>query len=41
VIEEIKRRLPVWKHEHYVDGDAAWLPGSIPPVMQIRVSDAS
>jgi len=27
VIEEIKRRLPVWKQEHYVDGDSAWLQG--------------
>ncbi len=27
VIEEIKRRLPVWKKEHYEDGDSAWLPG--------------
>lgn len=27
VIEEIKRRLPVWKKEHYADGGAAWLSG--------------
>lgn len=27
VIEQIKIRLPVWKREHYVDGDSAWLPG--------------
>lgn len=27
VIEEIKRRLPVWKREHYVDGESAWLSG--------------
>ncbi len=27
VIEEIKKRLPVWKKEHYVDGDSAWLSG--------------
>ena len=27
VIEEIKRRLPVWKHERYVGGDAAWVRG--------------
>lgn len=27
VIEEIKRRLPVWKHERYADGEAAWVPG--------------
>jgi molybdopterin synthase catalytic subunit len=30
VIEEIKKRLPVWKHERYVDGDARWLAGSDP-----------
>ena len=30
VIEEIKKRLPVWKQEHYVDGDARWLPGNEP-----------
>jgi len=28
VIEEIKKRLPVWKHEHYTDGEAAWVPGT-------------
>jgi molybdopterin synthase catalytic subunit len=27
VIEQIKQRLPVWKHERYVEGDAAWVPG--------------
>jgi|CXWL01.1.fsa_nt_gi molybdopterin synthase catalytic subunit len=27
VIEEIKRRLPVWKKEHYVGGDGRWLSG--------------
>ncbi|MDE2141814.1 MAG: molybdenum cofactor biosynthesis protein MoaE [Elusimicrobia bacterium] len=27
VIDEIKRRLPVWKKEHYVTGDGRWLPG--------------
>lgn len=26
-IDEIKRRLPVWKKEHYVEGDGRWLPG--------------
>jgi molybdopterin synthase catalytic subunit len=30
VIEQIKLRLPVWKHEHYIDGDSAWLAGAIP-----------
>jgi molybdopterin synthase catalytic subunit len=31
VIEEIKKRLPVWKKEHYTDGDDAWVTGSVPP----------
>jgi molybdopterin synthase catalytic subunit len=25
VIEELKKRLPVWKREHYVDGHAKWV----------------
>jgi molybdopterin synthase catalytic subunit len=32
VIEEIKKRLPVWKKEHYRDGEDAWVQGSVPPV---------
>jgi molybdopterin synthase catalytic subunit len=31
VIEEIKKRLPVWKKEHYADGDAEWVKGTVPP----------
>lgn len=27
VIDEIKRRLPVWKKEHYASGDGRWLAG--------------
>lgn len=27
LVEAMKRRAPVWKQEHYVDGDSAWLPG--------------
>ncbi len=30
VIEEIKERLPVWKKEHYEDGDRRWVPGHRP-----------
>ena len=30
VMEELKRRLPVWKHEAYADGDAAWVEGTEP-----------
>jgi len=25
IIEEIKKRLPIWKHEHYRDGDSHWV----------------
>lgn len=31
VIEEIKKRLPVWKREHYTDGGEAWVEGTVPP----------
>jgi len=30
IIEQIKERLPVWKHEHYIEGDSAWLAGVTP-----------
>lgn len=25
IIDEIKQRLPIWKKEHYVDGDSGWV----------------
>lgn len=25
IIDEVKARVPIWKHERYVDGAAAWL----------------
>jgi molybdopterin synthase catalytic subunit len=25
VIDEVKVRVPIWKHERYADGDAGWL----------------
>jgi len=25
IIDEVKARVPIWKHEHYADGDAQWL----------------
>jgi len=31
VIEEVKRRLPVWKEERYADGGRAWLEGHPAP----------
>ena len=24
IIDEVKRRLPIWKKEHYADGSSAW-----------------
>ena len=34
VIEEIKKRLPIWKKEHYVDGTQEWVEGTVPPVRE-------
>lgn len=39
VIEEIKRRLPVWKLEHYLDGERRWLPGHDPRGEPAGVTD--
>lgn len=25
IIDEIKHRLPIWKKEHYADGDSGWI----------------
>lgn len=27
IVEQVKRRLPVWKKERYVGGEGRWLPG--------------
>lgn len=27
IIEELKTRVPIWKQEHYLDGDSAWIEG--------------
>ncbi|MEC9476340.1 MAG: molybdenum cofactor biosynthesis protein MoaE [Planctomycetota bacterium] len=27
-MEQIKTTVPIWKHEHYVDGNVAWIEGS-------------
>ncbi|MGB1656805.1 MAG: molybdenum cofactor biosynthesis protein MoaE [Longimicrobiales bacterium] len=37
VIEEIKKRLPVWKKEHYDDGSDGWVEGTVPPGTGRRV----
>lgn len=25
VVDEVKKRLPIWKKEHYADGDSGWI----------------
>ncbi len=35
VIEEIKKRLPVWKREHYLDGEETWLKGHQPTAPEV------
>ena len=36
IIDEVKRRVPIWKNEHYADGESGWLhpdntPADVPP----------
>src|SRR5687767_7932726 len=40
VIEEIKKRLPVWKHEHYTDGRSKWVEGVTPTPARAAVGGA-
>lgn len=30
VIEELKKRVPIWKREGYVEGESEWVPGFTP-----------
>jgi molybdopterin synthase catalytic subunit len=41
VIEEIKKRLPVWKRERYADGGAVWVEGTTPPAAPARGATAA
>ncbi|MEP0546951.1 MAG: molybdenum cofactor biosynthesis protein MoaE [Rhodothermales bacterium] len=34
VIDELKRRVPIWKREHYADGTAEWVNGAARPPEQ-------
>jgi molybdopterin synthase catalytic subunit len=36
VIDELKRRAPIWKQEAYVDGERVWLDGAVPAAGQGR-----
>lgn len=31
IIDEVKARVPIWKHEHYASGQAGWLHPTPPP----------
>jgi len=31
VIDEVKSRVPIWKKEHYADGDSGWINGQTGP----------
>lgn len=41
IIEELKRRVPIWKREHYVDGTREWVGQSSrrPTPRSVRVAD--
>ena len=41
VIEEIKKRLPVWKRERYGDGAAEWVEGRVPEAASAPRADGS
>ena len=30
IIEELKKRVPIWKREGYLDGESEWLRGNMP-----------
>ena len=37
VLEEVKHQSPIWKKEHYIDGEEEWLPGhSLRPKKEIK-----
>lgn len=41
IIEEIKRRLPVWKKEQYTDGAMEWVEGTKPAPSSIGAGDGA
>lgn len=36
VIEELKRRVPIWKREHYIDGTREWVHATAQAVAEIN-----
>ena len=41
VIERVKHEAPIWKQEHYIDGDSLWVEGTSIRVDSPDASDAS
>ena len=41
VIEELKRRVPVWKLEHYVDGTREWVGSTEDPTLALTTNRES
>ncbi len=35
VVDEVKRRVPIWKREHYADGPSAWLVPTNEPLSEV------
>ncbi|NCT68097.1 MAG: molybdenum cofactor biosynthesis protein MoaE [Rhodanobacteraceae bacterium] len=35
IIDEVKRRVPIWKNEHYADGESGWLHPDNTPVGEL------
>jgi molybdopterin synthase catalytic subunit len=31
IIDEVKKRVPIWKKEHYAEGDSGWIQPDRPP----------
>ena len=40
IIEELKKRLPIWKREHYADGRAEWVANSGTAEIGYRIADS-
>ena len=34
IIDEVKQRVPIWKNEHYADGESGWLHPDNTPVLR-------
>jgi molybdopterin synthase catalytic subunit len=35
VIEELKKRVPIWKREGYVTGESEWVTGTVPAAAEV------